>query len=166
MRTRCRIYPFLDRYLYPGLTLGGGYGWLGRMYGFSVDNLIAAEVVLLTGEIVTASDAEHADLMYGLRGGSGNFGVVSKFTFRVHKLPTHCHFGAVVHMAPTLASAANVCANFDRWSRVLPNNTTALMAFPAGAPVVPVLVSHFGEEADTKAIPELVAVQELGALTE
>ena len=145
-----------------GLTLGGGYGWLGRMHGYTVDNFLQAEVVLLTGEIVTANDEQHADLMWGLRGGSGNFGIVTKFTFRVHRLPPYCHFGTIVYLAPTLASRLEICLGFDKLFTTLPADTQPLLAFPAGAPVVPILVAQFGSEAETSALPQIQALQRLG----
>lgn len=80
-----------------GLTLGGGIGWLHRKYGLSCDNLISAQVVLASGDLVTASADENADLFWAIRGGGGNFGVVVDFTFGAHEVGPDVALAAVFH---------------------------------------------------------------------
>lgn len=78
-----------------GLTLGGGLGWLRRRFGLTVDSLLEVEVVTAAGEIVVANERQHSDLFWALRGGGGNFGVVTAFTFQAHEIGTDVLFSAV-----------------------------------------------------------------------
>ncbi|MDR7223671.1 FAD-binding oxidoreductase [Aminobacter aminovorans] len=80
-----------------GLTLGGGFGWTTRKLGLTIDNLLSADVVTADGELVRASTAEHPDLFWAIRGGGGNFGVVTAFEFKLHKLGPQVLSGLVVH---------------------------------------------------------------------
>lgn len=97
-----------------GLTLGGGIGYLTRRFGLTVDNLLAADVVLVDGSFVTASETSHQDLFWALRGGGGNFGVVTSFTFRCHDIGNH---GTIIG-GPVLYDMADT-ATVMRWYREL-----------------------------------------------
>jgi FAD/FMN-containing dehydrogenase len=80
-----------------GLTLGAGFGWLSRKHGMTIDNLESAEVVTASGEVLHANAAEHPDLFWALRGGSGNFGAVTRFEFRLHPVGPNLLSGLVVY---------------------------------------------------------------------
>jgi FAD/FMN-containing dehydrogenase len=80
-----------------GLTLGGGFGWLSRKHGLTIDNLRSADVVTATGELIRASDEDHPDLFWAIRGGGGNFGVVTSFEFRLHAVGPQVTAGLIVH---------------------------------------------------------------------
>jgi hypothetical protein len=97
-----------------GLTLGGGIGYLSRRFGLTVDNLLAADVVLADGSFVTASADSHSDLFWALRGGGGNFGVVTSFTFRCHEIGES---GTIIG-GPVLYDFADT-AEVMRWYREL-----------------------------------------------
>ena len=97
-----------------GLTLGGGIGYLSRRFGLTVDSLLSADVVLADGTFVTASEDSHPDLFWALRGGGGNFGIVTSFTFRCHDIGEH---GTVIG-GPVLYDFADT-AEVMRWYREL-----------------------------------------------
>jgi FAD/FMN-containing dehydrogenase len=80
-----------------GLTLGGGFGWLSRNYGLTIDNLLSAEVVTADGKVIQTSENENADLFWAIRGGSGNFGIISSFQFRLHPVGPQVLAGLIVH---------------------------------------------------------------------
>jgi FAD/FMN-containing dehydrogenase len=98
-----------------GLTLGGGMGWLARQAGLACDNVDAYTVVTADGETLRASATDHADLFWGLRGGGGNFGVVTEFEFRLHPVAGHA---LVVELSFDSADAA---APMRRWRDLLPH---------------------------------------------
>jgi FAD/FMN-containing dehydrogenase len=102
-----------------GLTLGGGFGWLTPLYGLTIDNLESAEVVLADGRCVRASATEHPDLFWALRGGGGNFGVVTEFEFRLHQV------GPIVHLAMLFAPQ-------DRAAHAIRTGRDTFRQLPAG----------------------------------
>ena len=97
-----------------GLTLGGGIGYLSRRFGLTVDNLLSADVVLADGSFVTADERSHSDLFWALRGGGGNFGIVTSFTFRCHDIGEN---GTIIG-GPVLYDIADT-AEVMRWYREL-----------------------------------------------
>ena len=114
-----------------GLTLGGGIGYLSRKYGLACDNLSSADVVLADGTFVTASEAENVDLFWALRGGSGNFGVVTSMEFRLHPVDT-VHVGIMFFDA---ATGADIGAAYREWIAAEPEEMGAFLGFHQGPPV-------------------------------
>ena len=107
-----------------GYTLGGGVGWLARRHGFAADSLLRAEVVTADGSIVTASADEHADLFWALRGGGGNFGVVTALEFRLH--PVARVYAGTSYFA--IERAAETLARYREWIADAPDELSTAVA--------------------------------------
>ncbi|HEX3353154.1 MAG TPA: FAD-binding oxidoreductase [Terriglobales bacterium] len=108
-----------------GLTLGGGIGYLTRRYGLTIDNLLSVDIVLADGRFVTASAKENDDLFWAIRGGGGNFGVVTSFEFRLHPVST-------VQFGPTfwpLEQAADVLKSYREFILTAPEEVNGFFAF-------------------------------------
>jgi FAD/FMN-containing dehydrogenase len=117
-----------------GLTLGGGTGWLMRRYGLTIDSLRAAEVVLADGEVVRASEHERPDLFWALRGGGGNFGVVTEFEFESHPLGRELVAGMLVY---PLDHAREVLAFTREWMEEAPDELTSFPVLVTAPPQPP-----------------------------
>lgn len=117
-----------------GLTLGGGEGWLMRVFGYACDNLLAAEVVLADGSRVRASEQENADLFWGLRGGGGNFGVVTAFEYRLHPVGPTVLAGPIIY---PLDQVREVTAFQRDFMRDAPDEIAVLNAFLTVPPIEP-----------------------------
>ena len=107
-----------------GLTLGGGEGWVRRMHGMAVDNLLSAQVVSADGQVRTASADSNPDLFWAIRGGGGNFGVVTSFTFQCHPVGPTVAFAGVFH---PVEDAENVYRRFRDWAATAPDEISALI---------------------------------------
>ena len=114
-----------------GLTLGGGIGYLARGAGLSIDNLVSAEVVTADGRVLTASERENEDLFWGLRGGGGNFGVVTSFEFRLH--PVDTIYGGPMFFE--LAAAGDVLRFYREFIRDAPEQFGGFPAFQIAPPL-------------------------------
>jgi FAD/FMN-containing dehydrogenase len=115
-----------------GFTLGGGIGWLLREYGLTCDNLLSADVVTADGQLVTASEHEHTDLFWALRGGGGNFGVVTSLEFRLHPV------GPLVFAGPVFYAGADAVEVLRGWrdlTETLPDQLTTLANILIAPPV-------------------------------
>jgi FAD/FMN-containing dehydrogenase len=95
-----------------GLTLSGGMGWLRRKHGLSCDNLVSAQVVTADGRLITASEAENADLFWAIRGGGGNFGVVTSFDYRLHPVGPEVFASFVLYPVERAADVLRFCERY------------------------------------------------------
>jgi FAD/FMN-containing dehydrogenase len=145
-----------------GLTLGGGFGYLARRFGWTVDNLAEVEVVTADGEIRTANRDQHPELFWALRGGGGNFGVVTRFSFRLHEVGPMITGGLIIWSAER---AAEVLTCYRELTESAPRELTAAaivrLAPPApflpqlwhGKPIAGIQVCHSGANAEADLAP-------------
>jgi hypothetical protein len=127
-----------------GLTLGGGVGWLNGRFGLACDNLISADVVTADGRFVRASEQDNADLFWGLRGGGGNFGIVTALEYRIHPVGPTVLSGPVFHPA---ARAREVLRFYREFSANEPDELTTyagLLTGPDGTPLVGIVPCYTG----------------------
>lgn len=120
-----------------GLTLGGGYGWLRNKYGLSCDNMIAAQVVTADGRVVIANQHENQDLLWGLRGGGGNFGIVTRFQYKIYPVGREVFFTFVLHDGERMAEALRF---YKDYSQHMPDDVSMLASAgicPPGSEMFP-----------------------------
>jgi FAD/FMN-containing dehydrogenase len=131
-----------------GLTLGGGIGWLMRKHGLACDNLLSVELVTADGRLVTASADENADLLWALKGGGGNFGIVTSFEYQLHPVGPVVYGGSVA-FAPEHRRA--VLESYRELARRAPDELTAYAAMtsaPDGSPVAAIAACYAGDPAE------------------
>ena len=115
-----------------GLTLGGGFGWTTRKFGLTVDNLTSADVVTADGRLLRASEKEHPDLFWALRGGGGNFGIVTSFEFKLHPLGPEVLCGLIVH---PFEQATQLLRDFRRIAKEAPDELTTWVVMRKAPPL-------------------------------
>ena len=125
-----------------GFTLGGGIGWTMRSFGLACDNLVAADVVTADGQLVHTSQAENSDLLWGLRGGGGNFGIVTQFEFDLHPLGPMIYGGPIFYPA---SAGTDLLRAFREWAGDAPDEITGLITLTT-APPLPVIPAEWHGE--------------------
>jgi FAD/FMN-containing dehydrogenase len=115
-----------------GLTLGGGFGWLTRKYGMTVDSLVGADVVVADGTLLHTSETEHEDLFWAVRGGGGNFGVVTRFEFALHKIGPQVLSGLIVH---PLEDAPSVLRFYREFTATAPEELSLWLVMRQAPPL-------------------------------
>jgi FAD/FMN-containing dehydrogenase len=143
-----------------GVAIGGGYGWLAGRYGMTCDNLVSAELVLADGHVVTASAQENEELFWGIRGGGGNFGIVTSFEYRLHPVTT-VWGGLIIHPR---SDAGNFLRFFREYAAGAPDELTLialLLHTPDGDPAVAAGVCYCGPTDQAEAV--LKPLKEFGS---
>ena len=133
-----------------GLTLGGGLGWLMGKYGITADNLLGADMVLANGEKVTVDENNHPDLYWAIRGGGGNFGIVSKFKYQLHPFGPNVVAGMILY---PMEQAKAVMQFYREYARTAPDELMAYSGFivtPDGLPVTMVFPAWLGDVKDAE----------------
>jgi FAD/FMN-containing dehydrogenase len=131
-----------------GLTLGGGFGWLEGTCGMTVDNVLGADVVLADGRLVQANARENADLFWAIRGGGGNFGVVTSFEYQLHPVGPQIIGGLVMHPFPRAAEALAFYADFMRSAPDECVAAAVLLTGPEGHKACGIAVAYHGDLAE------------------
>ena len=135
-----------------GLTLGGGLGWLAGKYGLTCDNLLSVDLITAEGAMVTANAAENPELFWGLRGGGGNFGIVTSFEYRLHRVGPVLA-GPVLYPFARAKEALALYRDFATSTPDEVNTVAALMTSPDGDPLAAIVVCYNGSlEAGEKAL--------------
>ncbi len=139
-----------------GLTLGGGLGWLMRAHGLTCDNLLAADIVTADGRMLTVSETEHADLFWAIRGGGGNFGVVTAFKFQLHPVPATIMAGPIFY---PLDAGGEVLRMYRDVAPTLPDEAIChlgMLTSPEGVKMIALLPAYIGSlEAGAEALKPL-----------
>jgi FAD/FMN-containing dehydrogenase len=126
-----------------GFTLGGGFGWISRKHGMTVDNLLSADVVTADGQLRHASARENPDLFWAIRGGGGNFGVVTSLEYRLHPVGPQVIAGLIVH---PLARAPEVLDGYRRFVATAPDEVSAWVVLRKAPPLPFLPAEHHGKE--------------------
>jgi FAD/FMN-containing dehydrogenase len=143
-----------------GLTLGGGLGWLMRSYGMSCDNLIGAEVVTADGQLRRASEAENPDLLWALRGGGGNFGVVTTFELQLHQVSTVLG-GMLLYPLTRAREAFRLYRDVAKWAPDKLTVFAGMLHSPDAIPLVAFLVCYNGPAEEGERV--IRAIRDFGA---
>jgi FAD/FMN-containing dehydrogenase len=126
-----------------GLTLGGGFGWLSRKLGLTVDNLVSADVVTADGKLVTASESDNPDLFWAIRGGGGNFGVVTSFEYKLHAVGPIVLAGLIVY---PFADAKKLLDEYRKFTAKAPDELTVWVVLRKAPPLPFVQAEWHGKE--------------------
>jgi hypothetical protein len=141
-----------------GLTLGGGVGWLERKYGLTIDQLLSVDVVTAEGEFLRASEEENADLFWGVRGGGGNFGIVTEFEFRLNPVGPTVLAGPIMW---AMEDSPNVLRFYREWIKEVPDELTTIVEEFHGKHVVVVGTCYAGPVEDGESV--LKPLREFGS---